>query len=58
MLLFEFKQSFCQISHLIGFSTARLFPGLLNGVKGLNQPVFGAVVLLKPTALCSIVGRE
>jgi hypothetical protein len=58
VLLFEFKQLFCQISHLTRFPVARLFPGLLSGVEGLNQPVLGAAVLLKPTTLCSIVGRE
>ena len=46
MLLFEFEQSFRQISHLIGFSAARLLPGLLSGMEGLNQPVLGAAVLL------------
>ena len=57
-LFFKYKQSFHQISHLIGFSAARLFPGLLNGVEGLSQPVLRAAVLLEPTTLCSIVGRE
>ena len=58
MLLFEFKQSFRQISHLIGFSAARLFPGLLSGVEGLSQSVLGAAILLEPTTLCSIMGHK
>ncbi len=58
VLLFEFKQSFRQISHLTEISTTRLLPGLLYGVEGLKQPVLGAAILLKPRTLCSIVGRE
>jgi hypothetical protein len=58
VLLFEFKQSFRQISHLTGIPAARLLPGLLSGVEGLNQPVLGAAVLLEPTTLCSILGCE
>jgi hypothetical protein len=58
MLLFELSQSFRQITYLTEFPTACLLPGLLNGVEGLHQPVLGAAVLLKPTTLCGIVGRE
>jgi hypothetical protein len=58
VLLHELNQSFHQISHLTRFPTACLLPGLLCGVEGLNQPVLGAAILLEPTTLLGIMGRE
>ena len=56
--LFELSHLFRQISHLSGLSTSWLFPGLLCGVEGLSQPVLLAAVLVEPTTLCGVVGRE
>jgi hypothetical protein len=56
--LFELSHLFCQISHLSGISTSWPFPGLLCGVKGLSRPVLLAAVLVEPTTLRGVAGRE
>jgi len=56
--LFELNHLFRQISHLSRISTSWLFPGLLCGAEGLSQPVLLAAVLVEPTTLCGVVGRE
>jgi hypothetical protein len=56
--LFELSHLFHQISHLSGLSTSWFLPGLLCGVKGLSQPVLLAAVLVEPTTLRGVVGRE
>ena len=56
--LSQLRHFFCQISHLTGFSTARLFPsGFLCGVEGLSRPVLLAAVLVEPTTLVGVVSR-
>ena len=55
--LLEFLEFLGQISHLARVTTA-LFPGLLRGIEGLSQPVLLAAVLVEPTTLRGVVGRE
>jgi len=56
--LFELSHLFHQISHLSGTSTTWFLPGLLCGVEGLSRPVLLAAVLVEPTTLGGVVGRE
>ncbi len=46
------------MAYLIGIPTARFLPGLLCGIKGLSRPVLLAAVLVEPTTLRGVVGRE
>ena len=46
------------MAYLIGIPIARFLPGLLRGIKGFNQPVLLAAVLIEPTTLGGVVGRE
>ena len=46
------------MAYLIGIPTARFLPGLLRGIEGFNQPVLLAAVLIEPTTLRGVVGRE
>ena len=56
--LFKLSQFFRQINHLIGISTSWFLPGHLRGIEGLAWPVLLASVLVEPTTLCGVVGRE
>ena len=57
--LFELSYLFRQISHLSGISTAWFVPrGSLSGVEGFSQPVLLAAVLIEPSTLVDVVGRE
>jgi hypothetical protein len=56
--LFELSHLFHQISHLSGISTSWFLPGLPCGVKGLSWPVLLAAVLVEPTTIRGVVGRE
>ncbi len=46
------------MAYLIGIPTAWFLPGLLPGIEGLSQPVLLAAILVEPTTLCGVVGRE
>ncbi len=46
------------MAYLISIPTARFLPGLLCGIEGLSQPVLLAAVLIEPTTLRGVVGRE
>ncbi len=56
--LFELVHLFGQMAYLIGIPTARFLPGLLCGIEGLSWPVLLAAVLVEPTTLRGVVGRE
>ena len=58
-LLFELSHLFGQMAYLIGIPTAWFLPpGLLRGIEGLSRPVLLAAVLVEPTTLSGVVGRE
>jgi len=46
------------MAYLIGIPTAWFLPGLLRGIEGLSQPVLLAAILVEPTTLRDVVGRE
>ena len=46
------------MAYLIGISASWFLPGLLRGLEGLSQPVLLAAVLIGPTTLRGVVGRE
>ena len=46
------------MAYLIGILTAWFLPGFLRGIEGLSQPVLLAAVLVEPTTLRGVVGRE
>ena len=56
--LFELFHLFGQMAYLIGIPTAWFLPGLLCGIEGLSQPVLLAAILIEPTTLRGVVGRE
>ncbi len=56
--LFEPFHLFGQMAYLIGIPTAWFLPGLLRGIEGLSQPVLLAAILVEPTTLRCVVGRE
>ncbi len=57
-LLFELFHLFGQMAYLIGIPASWFLPGLLHGIEGLGQPVLLAAVLIEPTTLRGVVGRE
>jgi len=46
------------MAYLIGIPAARFLPGLLRRIEGLSEPVLLATVLIEPTTLRGVVGRE
>ncbi len=56
--LVELSHLFGQMAYLIGIPTAWFLPGLLCGIEGLIWPVLLAAVLVEPTTLRGVVGRE
>ncbi len=46
------------MAYLIGIPTARFLPRLLRRIEGLSQPVLFAAVVIKPTTLRGVMGRE
>ena len=46
------------MAYLIGIPASWFLPGLLRGIEGLIKPVLLAAVLVEPTTLRGVVGRE